>query len=255
MKYLILLLVAFGVNADTTVALDGDLDIVGTTDTAATEIIYEQIGDSVQICVSVSLNDPGTGGGGAGSGWNDLGTTIALSVDDTVATNPSTNNLSEYVKSNIGHSTDYYYAEVVMTEQGSGTGQIAIGVVQGSPAQTWLGNNAGSLGAWAGGNLYNAGSIITSTGGFLEGDVMRIWVRDGQDVWLEYHDGVSGTMIGGGDPDADLTPTFSFASAGTVYLAVTPYGSTVIQSAATLRTKESEFEYFYTGINSPTAWE
>lgn len=252
---ILLLMAAFAASADTSFELDGVLDLVGVEDQGAdTNITYNQEGNSVQLCIGLTLTNNGSGGGGSGTnaGWDSTGATIVLSNSDTLATNPGTNNLNEYAKSVTGHSSSYTYGEIVLTEQGQGTSQLAVGVVQGSPVQNWLGSQSDSVGAWLGGNVYNNGGIITSSSGMSEGDVVRIWQRDGQKVWIEYHDGTTGTMIGGGDPQADTSPTFTFASPGTIYLAVTPYGTTTIQSAATLRTTEAEFTH---GMLSATAWD
>lgn len=206
------------------------------------------------IGIGVGSNKVTGGGSASGTnlGWDDLSTTIVVSgSNDEIATNPSTTNLSQYVKSNTGHSTGYHKFEILFIEQGNTTSQMAIGCVQGSPAQTWLGNNAAMLGLWgfsSSGNLYNNGSTISSNASQVirEDFLVSVYVRDGQRVWIEVHDTVGTTfnyMIGGGDPETDTTPTFTFGSAGTIYAAVTPYGNATEQTSASLHTTLDEFQF------------
>ncbi len=255
MKYLILILLSFTAIADNNIELTGDLDITGTNQTAATAITYDLEGNTVQICIGLTLNDGGGGGGGGGvvnQGFDDLGTSIVISGDNSeIATNPGSNAVSEYVKSVTGHATGYYYAETQIITA-SGSGNLAFGVVQDSPAQHWLGNNAKSIGVYANGNVYNNGSVMTSSSGFSGTDTLRIWVRDGNKVWLEYNDGTTGTMIGGGNPATGTTPTLTFSGSGTLYIGLTPYGTAALPASGSLRTTVEEFLF---STNGASAWD
>jgi hypothetical protein len=265
MKALILILLSFTAIADNNIELTGDLDITGTNETAATAITYDLEGNAVQICIGLTLNG-GTGGGGGGGGginqgFQDLGTSIVLSGDNNeTATNPGTNSLGQYVKSVTGHSSGYHKFELLYLDQSNTASQGALGLVRNSPPQTWLGNNADMLGLWgfsSAGNLYQNSAIISTDAQQVirENFVLSVYVRDGQRVWLEVHDTEGTTfnyMIGGGDPETDTDPTFTFPSAGTIFAAFTPYGNTADQAAATLRTTAAEFDFPTRGA---TPWD
>lgn len=253
MKYLIFILLSFTASADNAIELDGDLNLVGEDATVSTNIQYTQEGLEVNLCIGLTLNgeDSGGGGGATNQGWDATGTTVALSGDnDEIATNPGSNNLSEYVISTTGHSSGYYYAEIKADVATSA--QSAFGAVGSTASLSWLGGVSETVGAWMSGNTYVGGSITdTASLASRQDDVFRIWVRDGSKVWIEFHDGVSGTMIEGGDPETDTTPTATL-TAGTIHIAYTPYGTSGTPNSATLRTTSSEFEY---SSGTATAWD
>lgn len=182
-------------------------------------------------------------------GWDNLGTAFVVSGSfDEILTN-TTGNLSKYAQSNTGISTGYYYAELDVTNNGGGTGRWMGGVVKNGAIQQYVGNMLNSIGIMGGGVIRSNGGSGGTTVNLVTGNYLRIWIRDGSRVWIAVNQGGVDTFVGGGNPQTDTTPTYTFGSPGIIHIASTPFAAS---SVSTLRVLSSEFLSSKLGA---TAWD
>lgn len=168
------------------------------------------------------------GSASPGSAWNplDMGSGIALSSSDTVATNSGTYSF-RIVRSLISHNTGKRYAEIELV-----SGEIPnpwngfLGIANASESLTgnYLGQTVNSHGlqcddnGGAAGNarLFYNGAEINRVGAIAAGGYARIAIDfDAGQGWI----GNASTYVSGGSPAAGTTPSFTFTPGSSRYLA------------------------------------
>lgn len=134
------------------------------------------------------------------------------------------------VLSDSGHSSGKFYAELRCVGYTSAVGATGCGLHSGTGALTnYIGQDVNGWASFATGsgapnrNTYHnavlANSIVNGVN--PTGTNVRLAVDlDAGKLWLSYYG--SSTWIGGGDPAAGTSPTFTFSPSGTYYLAYTP---------------------------------
>lgn len=162
-----------------------------------------------------------------------IGTNVAVTMGGTAAEGRATGGTSGVAISVAGKTAGKFYAEVHCTEQYTGSQALAAGLHRGTAGlNTYLGGDANGWATWndGGGALerstyHNAvrGNIVAA-GATALGQRCRIAVDlDNGRVWLAYF-GATG-WVGGGDPAAGTSPTFTFTPGGASYhLALNPRG-------------------------------
>lgn len=169
---------------------------------------------------------------------------IILSSGDTQAESNSTTG-GGIVLSVSGKTSGKYYFEVQVAQIYTTNNSMGVGLHRNtSSLTTYLGGDANGWAVWdrgvtAGSETYtnNVASNTAGTGEFDVGVRARVCVDlDNGRIWLAVSNRSSGAWIGGGDPAAGTSPTYSFTvGADTYYLALCPRrGDT---SAATNRNR------------------
>lgn len=196
---------------------------------------------------------PGIVAGGAASGppafyWNpsDLGAGIALSDSNRVATNAATAAF-RIVRSVTSHDTGKWYAELVLVSgEAPHPWNVFLGVANATETLTgnFLGQTANSWGLQCDDNGGDAGnarmfhnsSELGRVTAIAASSYARVAVDfDAGDAWI----GNASAWVGGGDPAAGTTPTFTFTPGATLFLAAA-LNSTGGTAAARARTAASQ---------------
>lgn len=168
--------------------------------------------------------------------WNpsDKSPDVDLSDSDKVATNPDAAAFSA-ARSVTGHSSGKWYAELVYIS-GPDWGVFA-GVATSAYNLTgyYLGESVHSWGIQmndsGAAKLYHNASNIGSVANIASGSYARIAVdSDAGKGWI----GNSSAWVGGGDPAAGTSPSFTFTPGTTLYLATALYFG---GSAASMRVR------------------
>lgn len=156
---------------------------------------------------------------------------VILSNSDTQAESNSTSG-GGIVLSVSGKGSGKYYFETKVTQVYSSNNSMGVGVHRGtSGLTTFLGGDADGWAIWdigvtAGSQTYtnNVASNSAGSGDFVVNATQRIALDlDNGRVWLAASNRSSGAWIGGGDPAAGTSPTYSFTvGASTYYLAICP---------------------------------
>lgn len=136
------------------------------------------------------------------------------------------------VLSDTGKSSGQYYFEIITLAMYASNNSVGVGIHRGTTGlANWLGADASGWAMWdlgtAIGSETNTGgssSYTSSTGENAVGVTWRVAVDiAGGKLWLANSARNSGAWIGGGDPAAGTSPTYSFTPAGnTFHIAACP---------------------------------
>lgn len=159
---------------------------------------------------------------------------IVLESGNTVATSPSgTAGTGGTVVSASGKTAGKFYAEVLCTQLYSSWLSTGAGLHIGTASlSAYVGGDSNGWGTWGAGSggdsrmtFHSASSANTTTvAANAGGEACRIAVDiDAGKLWLSYFGGTA--WIGGGDPAAGTSPTFTFTAGSSCYLAATPRSS------------------------------
>lgn len=154
---------------------------------------------------------------------------IALSNGDRTATQTGSGSTNGGVGLSVSSkSTGKYYVEIEIDAVGNVGQSIAAGIHNGTDSfATYLGGTSGGYASWIegiGGSMratYNNNTQTNSTSGASPsaGMRMRIALDASGSLWMSYFN--STAWIGGGDPAAGTSPTYS-VGAGPWYIALCP---------------------------------
>lgn len=146
------------------------------------------------------------------------------------------------VLSDSGKSSGKFYAEFSIQSSGSTSQAMGVGVHNGTSNLTlYLGQAAAAWGAWvegaAGGSRRtynnNTGANLVSRALSL-GQIARVAVDiTAGKLWLAHFG--SSSWLGGGEPAAGTSPTYTFTPSGTYFLAANPRSGNVSATGNVIR--------------------
>lgn len=172
-------------------------------------------------------------------------TLSAVNIDSTLSL--VTSNIVEAINSNAGivlsdsgKTAGKFYAEVSCPQLATGSQALSCGLRRGTGSlNTYLGQSADGWGTWAEGtggttrstytNATQTNATVTGANALAQRARIAVDIDNGR-LYLSYFGNTA--WVGGGDPAAGTSPTYSFTPGGsTYYLAFNPRTGTVTPSS------------------------